>query len=311
MAAMQMAARSCARCRGCSGAAGRLDMRQRRLFECRSALPAGWEPEAGAGGRALEGPTSDRNRLANPCPNPHRGLHAGGCGRRLVVFLLRAAAGGEGAPGPRAAGAAMAVPVETAPVAGRADPAPPRRRRHRCAPTNWWSSGPRWRGGSSRSASRRASRSSGATSSCGSTTRSIGPRCEQAQAALDLSQANYERAIDLLRRGAGTTKARDEAIAQLRANEAALDLAQARMDKTVHQGAVRRRGGPAQRLGRRFRRRRAGHRQSRADRPAQGRFPRRREVPRAPSGPGQTIEVSVDAFPGESVRPARSMRSIR
>jgi membrane fusion protein (multidrug efflux system) len=56
---------------------------------------------------------------------------------------------------------------------------------------------------------------------------------EEVRAALELSRANHERAIDLLKRGAGTTKARDEALAELRANEAALALAQARLDKSV------------------------------------------------------------------------------
>jgi membrane fusion protein (multidrug efflux system) len=56
---------------------------------------------------------------------------------------------------------------------------------------------------------------------------------EEAQASIELSQANYDRAIDLLKRGAGTTKARDEAVAQLRQDQAALELAKARLDKTV------------------------------------------------------------------------------
>jgi membrane fusion protein, multidrug efflux system len=56
---------------------------------------------------------------------------------------------------------------------------------------------------------------------------------EDAQASIELSQANYDRAIDLLKRGAGTTKARDEALAELRRAEAALELAKARLDKTV------------------------------------------------------------------------------
>ena len=56
---------------------------------------------------------------------------------------------------------------------------------------------------------------------------------EQVQASLELSQANYDRAVDLLKRNAGTTKARDEAIAQLRADQASLELAKARLDKTV------------------------------------------------------------------------------
>ena len=56
---------------------------------------------------------------------------------------------------------------------------------------------------------------------------------EDAQASIELSQANYDRAIDLLKRSAGTTKARDEALAELRRAEAALELAKARLDKTV------------------------------------------------------------------------------
>jgi membrane fusion protein (multidrug efflux system) len=56
---------------------------------------------------------------------------------------------------------------------------------------------------------------------------------EQVQASLELSQANYERAVDLLKRKVGTTKARDEAFAQLRADQATLELAKARLDKTV------------------------------------------------------------------------------
>jgi membrane fusion protein, multidrug efflux system len=56
---------------------------------------------------------------------------------------------------------------------------------------------------------------------------------EQAQAALELAQSNYERAVDLLKRKAGTTKARDEASAELRADQASLELAKARLDKTV------------------------------------------------------------------------------
>ncbi len=56
---------------------------------------------------------------------------------------------------------------------------------------------------------------------------------EQVQAQLELSQSNYERAVDLLKRKAGTNKARDEAISQMRVDEAALELAKARLDKTV------------------------------------------------------------------------------
>jgi membrane fusion protein (multidrug efflux system) len=54
---------------------------------------------------------------------------------------------------------------------------------------------------------------------------------DEVQASLELSRANYDRALDLLQRGAGTNKARDEALAQLRADEAGLHLARARLDK--------------------------------------------------------------------------------
>jgi membrane fusion protein, multidrug efflux system len=56
---------------------------------------------------------------------------------------------------------------------------------------------------------------------------------EQVQAALELSRSNYDRAIDLLNRKVGTTKARDEALSQLHADQASLELAKARLDKTV------------------------------------------------------------------------------
>jgi membrane fusion protein, multidrug efflux system len=56
---------------------------------------------------------------------------------------------------------------------------------------------------------------------------------DQAQASLVLSRANHERAEDLYREGAGTQRARDEAISKLRADEAALALAQATLDKAT------------------------------------------------------------------------------
>jgi membrane fusion protein, multidrug efflux system len=53
----------------------------------------------------------------------------------------------------------------------------------------------------------------------------------QAEAALALSRANFERATSLVARQAGTEKAVDEARAALRRDEAALQLAKARVDK--------------------------------------------------------------------------------
>ena len=53
-----------------------------------------------------------------------------------------------------------------------------------------------------------------------------------AEANLQLSERNNERAIELLARNAGTVRARDEAQAQLAIDRADVDLARARLDKT-------------------------------------------------------------------------------
>jgi membrane fusion protein, multidrug efflux system len=53
-----------------------------------------------------------------------------------------------------------------------------------------------------------------------------------AEANLQLSERNSERAVELLQRNAGTVRARDEAQAQLAINRAEVDLARARLDKT-------------------------------------------------------------------------------
>jgi membrane fusion protein (multidrug efflux system) len=53
----------------------------------------------------------------------------------------------------------------------------------------------------------------------------------QAQAALALSKANYDRAETLYRSGSGTSRALDEARAKLRNDEAAVVLSQARLGK--------------------------------------------------------------------------------
>lgn len=54
----------------------------------------------------------------------------------------------------------------------------------------------------------------------------------QAEARLNLSQANYDRAVDLERRGAGTQRALDEALSKLQEDRATLDLARARLERT-------------------------------------------------------------------------------
>lgn len=55
----------------------------------------------------------------------------------------------------------------------------------------------------------------------------------QAEASFALSQQNYERADRLQQQGSGTTRARDEALAELRTNEAILALARTRVRKTL------------------------------------------------------------------------------
>ncbi|MEQ8735834.1 MAG: efflux RND transporter periplasmic adaptor subunit [Rhodospirillaceae bacterium] len=54
----------------------------------------------------------------------------------------------------------------------------------------------------------------------------------QAEARLKLSQANYDRAVDLENRGAGTQRALDEASSKLQEDRATLDLAKARLERT-------------------------------------------------------------------------------
>jgi membrane fusion protein (multidrug efflux system) len=56
---------------------------------------------------------------------------------------------------------------------------------------------------------------------------------EQQNASLALSRVNHERAQDLMRKGAGSQRAFDEALAKLRADEASLALAQATLDKAT------------------------------------------------------------------------------
>lgn len=54
---------------------------------------------------------------------------------------------------------------------------------------------------------------------------------DQAKAALELSQTNYKRAIELFERKAASAATRDQALASLRADQANLELAQARLAK--------------------------------------------------------------------------------
>lgn len=55
---------------------------------------------------------------------------------------------------------------------------------------------------------------------------------QQAQANLALSKANASRAVNLAQRGAGTERARDEAEATLKVNQARVEQARAQLDKT-------------------------------------------------------------------------------
>jgi RND family efflux transporter MFP subunit len=122
---------------------------------------------------------------------------------------------------------------------------------------------------------------------------------EEAEASLELSRANHDRAIDLLKRGAGTTKARDEALAELRRDEAALELANARLAKTViaapFDGVVGLREvsvGDFVNVGEDL------VNLEQID-PLKADF-RVAEVYLGAVRPGQRIELGVDAFPGES-----------
>ena len=54
---------------------------------------------------------------------------------------------------------------------------------------------------------------------------------DQAKAALELSQANHKRAVELFERKAASAAARDQTLAALRADQANLDLARARLAK--------------------------------------------------------------------------------
>lgn len=56
---------------------------------------------------------------------------------------------------------------------------------------------------------------------------------DQQNASLALSRVNHERAQDLMRKGAGSMRTQDEALAKLRADEASLALAQATLDKST------------------------------------------------------------------------------
>ena len=56
---------------------------------------------------------------------------------------------------------------------------------------------------------------------------------EQARINFELSKTNHDRAQALFSRGAGTDRARDEAVAKLQSDEAALGLARATLDKST------------------------------------------------------------------------------
>lgn len=56
---------------------------------------------------------------------------------------------------------------------------------------------------------------------------------DQQNASLGLSKVNFERAQDLMQKGAGSQRTYDEALAKLRADQAALALAQATLEKSA------------------------------------------------------------------------------
>lgn len=121
----------------------------------------------------------------------------------------------------------------------------------------------------------------------------------QIEASLALSRANHERAEELLAKNAGTVRARDEAVAALRADQASLALARAQLEKTVITAPF---DGV---LG--LRRVSAGQYLSAGDEivnledidPLKVDF-RVPEIYFAVVAVGQTIHLSVDAFPDDS-----------
>lgn len=122
---------------------------------------------------------------------------------------------------------------------------------------------------------------------------------EEVEASLELSRANHERAIDLMKRGAGTSKARDEAIAQLGADQAELELAKARLAKLTIEapfaGVVGLRKvsvGDFVNVGQDM------VNLEQID-PLKADF-RVAEIYLGAVAPGQKIKIDVDAFPGES-----------
>lgn len=54
----------------------------------------------------------------------------------------------------------------------------------------------------------------------------------EAEARFSLAQRNYERAAELLQKGSGTARTRDEALSELQASRASVELAQARLEQT-------------------------------------------------------------------------------
>ena len=106
-------------------------------------------------------------------------------------------------------------------------------------------------------------------------------RAEVAEKAANrkISELAYERAKLLVEKKAASVEVRDRAEAQLEADDAGLQLARARLDKTRILAPFDGVDRPAHRQRRRLRRRRSGARQSRRHRSAEGRFPRRRDLP--------------------------------
>jgi len=121
---------------------------------------------------------------------------------------------------------------------------------------------------------------------------------DQAEARLNLSRANYDRALDLQKRGAGTQRALDEAASKLQEDRATLDLARARLERTEIQtpfaGVIGiRRVSPGDYI-------MAGQEivNLEAIDPIKVNFGLPEMLLSAVSE-GQSINVSVDAFPGE------------
>ena len=230
-----------------------------------------------------------------------RSCHAGGCGRRLVVLLLRAAAGGgrrRAARRRRHGGAGRDRAVQVGPIQ------PPSCRV--AALERSVIIRPRSRGGSSSSASRKASRSRRPAAGAARRLRLAQRRRAGARPPSSARPTTSARSICCSARPAPPRRVTRLFADARRSGGARARAGTARQER--HHGTLRWRGRPAQGVGRRLRRRRPGHGQSRADRPLESGFPWRDLSRRGQARPADRARRR--RLPGRRSA-ARSTRSIR